>query len=72
MSYPVQPYPVQFSVDYPGRPLGRLGTAFRIVTVIPIAIVLGAVSGGPGNGVTPTAPPRWPRAPGACCSSARC
>jgi hypothetical protein len=39
-------YPVQFSVDYPDRPLNRLTTAFRIVVVIPIAIVLGAVSGG--------------------------
>src|SRR5215469_1972189 len=37
-------YPVQFSVDYPDRPLDRLTTAFRIFTVIPIAIVLGAVS----------------------------
>jgi len=33
-------------VDYPGRPLDRLSTAFRIFTVIPIAIVLGVVSGG--------------------------
>ena len=39
-------YPVQFSVDYPDRPLNRLTTAFRIFVVIPIAIVLGAVSGG--------------------------
>ena len=39
-------YPVQFSVDYPGRPLNRLSTAFRIFLVIPIAIALGAVSGG--------------------------
>jgi hypothetical protein len=39
-------YPVQFSVDYPDRPLNRLSTAFRIFLVIPIAIVLGAVSGG--------------------------
>ena len=46
MSYPVQPYPVQFTVDYPDRPLERLSTAFRIFTVIPIAIVLGAISGG--------------------------
>ena len=45
MSYPVQPYPVQFTVDYPDRPLNRLSTAFRIFTVIPIAIVVGAVSG---------------------------
>jgi hypothetical protein len=46
MSHPVQPYPVQFTVDYPDRPLGRLSTAFRIFTVIPIAIVLDTVSGG--------------------------
>jgi len=38
-------YPVSFSVDYPDRPLNRLTTGFRIFTVIPIAIVLGAVSG---------------------------
>jgi Sigma-70 factor, region 1.2/Sigma-70 factor, region 1.1/Sigma-70 region 2 len=37
-------YPVQFSVDYPDRPLDRLTSAFRIFVVIPIAIVLGAVS----------------------------
>jgi hypothetical protein len=38
-------YPVQFSVDYPARPLDRLTTAFRIFTVIPIAIVLSTVAG---------------------------
>ena len=38
-------YPVQFSVDYPDRLLNRLTTLFRIFTTIPIAIVLGAVSG---------------------------
>jgi Domain of unknown function (DUF4389) len=38
-------YPVQFSVDYPDRPLDRLTTAFRLVTVIPLAIVLAAVTG---------------------------
>jgi hypothetical protein len=37
-------YPVQFSVDYPDRPLNRLTTLFRIFTVIPVAIVLGMVS----------------------------
>jgi hypothetical protein len=37
-------YPVQFSVDYPGRPLDRLTSAFRIPMVIPIAIVLGTVN----------------------------
>jgi hypothetical protein len=41
-------YPVRFSVDYPDRALDRLTTAFRIFTVIPIAIVLGTVSGGNG------------------------
>ncbi len=39
-------YPVQFSVDYPDRPLNRVSTAFRIFAAIPILIVLGAVSGG--------------------------
>jgi uncharacterized protein DUF4389 len=39
-------YPVSFSVDYPDRALNRATTFFRIFTVIPIAIVLAAVSGG--------------------------
>src|SRR2546425_9066027 len=39
-------YPVEFSVDYPDRPLNRLTTAFRIFVAIPILIVLGSVSGG--------------------------
>lgn len=39
-------YPVQFSVDYPDRALDRLSTLFRMFVVIPIAIVLAAVSGG--------------------------
>ena len=38
-------YPVQFSVDYPDRPLHRLSTFFRLFLAIPIAIVLGAVDG---------------------------
>ena len=37
-------YPVQLSVDYPDRPLDRLTSAFRIFTVIPIAIVLSTVA----------------------------
>ena len=66
-------YPVSFSVDYPDRDLDRLTTFFRIFTVIPIVIVLGAVAGGtwqwsnrPRGQRTP------PRAQAACCSSARC
>jgi uncharacterized protein DUF4389 len=39
-------YPVEFSVEYPDRSLDRVRTGFRIFLVIPIAIVLGAVSGG--------------------------
>jgi Domain of unknown function (DUF4389) len=38
-------HPVRFSVDYPDGSLNRLTTAFRIFTVIPIAIVLGSVGG---------------------------
>jgi Domain of unknown function (DUF4389) len=38
-------YPVTFAVAYPDRPLDRLTTFFRLFTVIPIAIVLGSVSG---------------------------
>jgi hypothetical protein len=36
-------YPVQFSVDYPDRDLNRLTTGFRLITIIPIAIVLGSL-----------------------------
>jgi Domain of unknown function (DUF4389) len=39
------PYPVRFFVDYPDRDLNRLTTAFRIFTVIPIAIVIGTIAG---------------------------
>jgi len=39
-------YPVQFSVDYPDRPLNRLTTALRILVAIPILVVLESVSGG--------------------------
>jgi hypothetical protein len=38
-------HPVQFAVDYPDRTLNRLTTLFRLITVIPIAIVLGSVAG---------------------------
>jgi hypothetical protein len=39
-------YPVRFDVDYPEK-LDQLTTAFRIVMIIPIAIVLATVSGAP-------------------------
>ena len=45
---PTQPsagYPVTFSVEYPDRELNRLTTFFRILTVIPIAIVMTAITG---------------------------
>jgi Domain of unknown function (DUF4389) len=42
-------YPVQLEVDYPDRPLNRLTSAFRIFTVIPIAIVLGTLAGSNGS-----------------------
>jgi hypothetical protein len=38
-------HPIRFSVDYPDRELNRLTTAFRIFTVIPIAIVLASIGG---------------------------
>ena len=44
-------YPVQFSVDYPDRPLNRWTTFFRIIMVIPIAIVLGAIGGQSSTGI---------------------
>ena len=39
------PYPLSFAVEYPDRPLDRLTSALRVFTVIPIAIVLGAIGG---------------------------
>jgi hypothetical protein len=38
-------YPVDYDVEYPDRPLNRVTTLLRVFTVIPIAIVLAAVSG---------------------------
>jgi Domain of unknown function (DUF4389) len=39
-------YPVQFSVDYPDRPLNRLTTLLRIFVAIPILIVAATVTPG--------------------------
>jgi hypothetical protein len=54
---PSPQYPVTLSVEYPDRDLNRVSTAFRIFTVIPIAIVLGSIGGYSGeaaNGASTT------------------
>ncbi len=43
MQAPTPPYPATLRIDYPAE-LDRLTTFFRILTVIPIAIVLGLLS----------------------------
>jgi len=40
---PAAGHPLQFDVEYPERDLDRVSSAFRIFTVIPIAIVLAAL-----------------------------
>lgn len=45
-------YPVQVDIEYPDRPLNRLTTALRVFTIIPIAILLGTVSGGTWSSTT--------------------
>jgi hypothetical protein len=47
---PSPPYPVTLAVQYPDRDLDRISTAFRIVAIIPIAIVLGSIGGYSGQG----------------------
>jgi hypothetical protein len=49
-------YPVQFSVDYPDRPLDRVTSGLRIFVAVPILFVLGSVNGGAWP---------WPYEPGA-------
>jgi Domain of unknown function (DUF4389) len=46
---PAEPYPVQFSVEYPDRQLNRLTTAFRVIVAIPILIVAATVEGHTGS-----------------------
>lgn len=41
----MDPYPIDFAVAYPARTLNRTTSFFRIFTVIPIAIVMGAITG---------------------------
>jgi hypothetical protein len=57
MAIAANAYPVNVRVDYPERELDRLTTLCRIFTVIPVAIVLGLLSGANSerqdpNGVT--------------------
>jgi len=47
-------YPVQFSVDYPERPLNRVTTLLRIFVAVPILIVIGAVGGSTWEWSTPS------------------
>ena len=45
MNTTAQPaYPLTLDIDYPDRPLNRMTNAFRIVMLVPIAIVLAALS----------------------------
>ena len=39
-------YPATLSVDYPDKPRDRVSVGFRLFMVIPIAIILGLISGG--------------------------
>ena len=45
MSEDKKPYPVSLSVDYPDRELNRLTSFFRLIVIIPIAVLLCLVGG---------------------------
>jgi hypothetical protein len=45
----MDPYPVNFAVDYPDRSLDRVASAFRVFWVIPIAIILGGLDHATGG-----------------------
>src|SRR2546421_7693119 len=47
-------YPVTFSIDFPDRDLDRVSTAFRILAVIPIGIILSLLTGASVRYVTTT------------------
>lgn len=42
-------YPVRFAADYPDRKLNRLTTFFRLVTIVPIVVVLSSLGGQAGQ-----------------------
>ncbi len=41
------PFPVTLEIDYPDRQLNRLSSAFRMVTIIPPAVIVGLLAGPP-------------------------
>ena len=51
------PYPARLDIRYPDQ-LNRVTTAFRVILIIPIAIVLGVLVGG-GSQTTQTADGEW-------------
>lgn len=50
MHNPAEGFPATLEIEYPDRELNRLTTAFRLFTVIPIAIILALVSGPQSGG----------------------
>jgi hypothetical protein len=54
---PGAPYPARLDIQYPEQ-LNRVTTAFRLILIIPIAIVLSILSGG-GTHTTQTASGEW-------------
>jgi hypothetical protein len=46
MAATTRDYPVTLSVDYPDRKLNRLTSFFRVIVIIPIAIIIGLLSNG--------------------------
>jgi hypothetical protein len=51
MTAPTRPYAARLDIDYPEQ-LDRISTAFRFIWIIPIAIVLGALSAAATSSVT--------------------
>jgi len=51
MTTPSEPYALRLDIDYPEK-LSRLTTAFRLILIIPIAIILAVLSGASNSTVT--------------------
>jgi hypothetical protein len=47
-STPPEPYPVDIQIEFPDRELNRATTAFRLIMIVPIAIILALLTSG-GN-----------------------